>query len=167
MNCSSTSLASGDPSKHDNPSAEKLPQTDGIYSLSSASASGPRLAQDLVDWSGPHDPENPFNWSRRRKWTVTLLACFMTFVVQINGTAMTSAWELINERFGVSDAVFPNSYWPVLSWSLGGAVAPMLALPLMEGFGVRWSYVVSASAGLRCLRMFRETDLRCRVCISF
>lgn len=138
---SKASLASAAPSKHDDPSSEKLPQVDGLYSITTPPPSGPRLSQDLVDWNGPQDSENPFNWTRRKKWIVTLLACFMTFVVQINGTAMTSAWEVINERFGVSDEVFPHSYWPVFSWTLGGAVAPMLALPLMEGFGVRWSYV--------------------------
>ena len=44
-----------------------------------------------VDWNGPDDPENPFNWSIAKKWGVTILACFMTFAVQINGTMMTSA----------------------------------------------------------------------------
>ncbi|KAF2728606.1 multidrug transporter [Polyplosphaeria fusca] len=86
--------------------------------------------------------DNPFNWSRIKKWRVTLLACFMTFVVQLNGTAMTSAAMQLNASFRVSDEHFPHSYWPVLSWNLGGATAPMLALPLMENFGVRWSYLL-------------------------
>ena len=55
----------------------------------------------------------------------------MTFIVQINGTMMTSAAEQINESFHVSDEVFPHSYWPVLSWNLGGAAAPLVGLPLM------------------------------------
>ncbi len=95
-----------------------------------------------VDWDGPNDAQNPFNWRPSKKWAVTLLACFMTFVVQINGTAMTSAAEQINESFHVSDEHFPHSYWPVLSWNLGGAAAPLVGLPLMENFGVRWSYLV-------------------------
>ncbi|KAF2194468.1 multidrug transporter [Zopfia rhizophila CBS 207.26] len=95
----------------------------------------------IVDWNGSEDPENPFNWPISKKWRVTLLACFMSFIVQINGTAMTSAALQINERFHVSDEHFPHSYWPVLSWNLGGAAAPLFALPLMEHFGVRWSYL--------------------------
>ncbi|KAH7128479.1 MFS multidrug transporter-like protein [Dendryphion nanum] len=95
----------------------------------------------IIDWSGPSDPENPFNWSYRKKWRVTLLACFMTFAVQINGTSMTSAAEQIDESFHVSDVHFPHSYWPVLSWNLGGAAAPLIALPLMENFGIRCSYI--------------------------
>ena len=95
-----------------------------------------------VQWDGPTDPHNPFNWSLSKKWRVTLLACFMTFVVEVNGTAMTSAAEQINERFHVSDKDFPHSYWPVLSWNLGGAAAPLFGLPLMEKFGIRWTYLV-------------------------
>lgn len=77
----------------------------------------------------------------------------MTFVVQINGTAMTSAAERINESFGVSDEHFPHSYWPILSWNLGGAAAPMLALPLMENFGVKWSYIVRIFMPIHAERM--------------
>lgn len=103
----------------------------------------PPLDEDkFVDWTGPDDPHNPFNWRTSKKWRVTLLACFMTFVVEINGTAMTSAAEQINESFRISDEHFPHSYWPVLSWNLGGAAAPLIGLPLMENFGVRWSYMV-------------------------
>jgi hypothetical protein len=101
--------------------------------------------EDFVDWDGPSDLQNPFNWSQPKKWRVTLLACFMTFIVQMNGTAMTSAAEQINESFNISDANFPHSYWPVLSWNLGGAVAPMLGLPLMENFGVRRTYLVHSA----------------------
>src|SRR4051794_29970025 len=66
----------------------------------------------FLDWNSPQDPQNPFNWPSSRKWMVTVLSSFMTFFVQINGTAMTSAWEHINESFGVSDQHFPHSYWP-------------------------------------------------------
>ncbi|KAF2660124.1 MFS general substrate transporter [Lophiostoma macrostomum CBS 122681] len=99
-----------------------------------------RASRNFIDFNGPQDRSNPFNWPISKKWRVTLLVCFMTLAVQINGTEMTSAAEHINESFRVSDEKFPHSYWPVLSWNLGGAAAPMLALPLMERFGVRWSY---------------------------
>ncbi|KAE8840979.1 hypothetical protein PTNB85_04378 [Pyrenophora teres f. teres] len=95
----------------------------------------------FLTWESPSDPANPFNFSLSKKWRTTLLACFMTFVVQVSGTMFTSAAEQINASFNVSDEKFPHSYWPVLSWNLGGAAAPMLGLPLMENFGVRWSYL--------------------------
>ncbi|KAF2009088.1 MFS general substrate transporter [Aaosphaeria arxii CBS 175.79] len=106
-----------------------------------ASSTIPENGDTVVGWSGPKDPENPFNWKTSKRWRVSILVCFMTFAVQINGTAMTSAAEVINEDFHITDEHFPHSYWPVLSWNLGGAAAPMLGLPLMESFGIRWSYL--------------------------
>ncbi|KAH8728235.1 multidrug transporter [Phaeosphaeriaceae sp. PMI808] len=94
-----------------------------------------------VTWDSPSNADNPFNWPSVKKWRVTLLACFMTFVIQVNGTMMTSAAEQINHSFRISDEEFPHSYWPILSWSLGGAVAPLTGLPIMENFGVKWSYM--------------------------
>jgi len=35
----------------------------------------------IVDFDGPNDPENPKNWSRKRKWAVTGGMGGMTFVV--------------------------------------------------------------------------------------
>jgi hypothetical protein len=96
-----------------------------------------------MQWSDPKNTHNPFNWPAAKKWRVTLLASFMTLVIQMNGTMMTSAAEQINESFYVSDEKFPHSYWPVLSWNLGGAAAPLLGLPLMENLGVRKTYMVS------------------------
>src|SRR5690242_7279646 len=107
-------------------------------------STGERLAttatNKTVDFV-PNDPENPFNWPVAKKYRACILACSMTFIVQVNGTMMTSAAEQINESFHISDEVFPHSYWPVLSWNLGGAAAPLVGLPLMENFGVRYTYL--------------------------
>jgi hypothetical protein len=125
------------------PDSHSLHQYNGNYNDILDLVRTERAQRDFLDFDGPQDRSNPFNWPTSKKWRVTLLACFMTLVVQLNGTEMTSAAEQINESFRVSDEHFPHSYWPVLSWNLGGAAAPMLALPLMEHFGVRWSYFVS------------------------
>jgi hypothetical protein len=106
--------------------------------------SGFAQTSQALDWNDPRNTYNPFNWTNEKKWRVTLLANFMTFAIQINGTMMTSAAEQINESFHISDKRFPHSYWPVLSWNLGGAAAPLLGLPLMENFGVRKTYIVSS-----------------------
>jgi len=103
---------------------------------------GDALKYSPTEWSDPRNDRNPFNWRNSKKWKVTILASFMTFVIQVNGTMLTSAAEQINESFHVGDEKFPHSYWPVLSWNLGGAAAPMFGLPLMENFGVRKSYMV-------------------------
>lgn len=87
------------------------------------------------------DPDNPFNWTSSKKWTLTLLACYITFIVGFNATALTAATALTNTTFGISDSSFPNSVWPVTAWNTGGALAPMVVLPIMEDYGTRPGYL--------------------------
>ena len=65
-----------------------------------------------------------------------------TFLVGINSTSITAASQLINRRFNISDEGFPHSVWPVTAWNTGAAIAPMLALPVMEEYGMRVGYLV-------------------------
>lgn len=117
-------------------------QSTPTSSQASTSPEHNNLHEKGIDWNDPTNIHNPFNWPDTKKWRVTLLASFMTFVIQVNGTMMTSAAQQINKSFHISDEAFPHSYWPVLSWNLGGAAAPMIGLPLMERSGVRKSYLV-------------------------
>ncbi|EMC92033.1 hypothetical protein BAUCODRAFT_115307 [Baudoinia panamericana UAMH 10762] len=97
----------------------------------------------ILDWDGPNDSANPFNWPESRKWMVIGAALLCTLTVPWNGTSITVAAQEINQQFGISDANFPNSYWPVTSWSLGGAVFIIIFLPLMEDVGIRIGFLVS------------------------
>lgn len=90
-----------------------------------------------VTWEGPGDSQDPYNWPFRRKCWVTGLGLFASFVCSMNGTILTVAHEAINEEFHVSDADFPNSYWPVASWGLGAALIPLFLFPVMEDVGIR------------------------------
>ncbi|KAF2726065.1 MFS general substrate transporter [Polychaeton citri CBS 116435] len=95
-----------------------------------------------ITWDSPHDPGNPYNWPPTRKWLVTGTALLGTLVVTLNGTSITVAADAINGQFNVSDASFPNSYWPVFSWSLGGGLFIILFLPLMEDLGIRKGFLI-------------------------
>lgn len=97
----------------------------------------------IVDWDGPTDAENPINWPASRKWLITGTALFATLIVPLNGTSITVASEQINARFHVSDASFPNSYFPVTSWSVGGALFIIVFLPVMEDLGVRPGFLIT------------------------
>lgn len=96
----------------------------------------------MLDWDGPSDPLNPANWSISRKWLTVGTALLATFLVPLNGTSITVAAAQINSEFNVSDATFPHSYWPMTSWSLGGALFIILFLPLMEDIGVRRGFML-------------------------
>ncbi|KAJ5521008.1 hypothetical protein N7463_001461 [Penicillium fimorum] len=88
-------------------------------------------------WNGHDDPENPFNWPVSRKWALTCLAAFTTFLTMMNGTIITVPHFEISEIFSVTETVFPNSYWPVTTWACGGAFSALFILPLAEDFGTR------------------------------
>jgi len=103
--------------------------------------------EDIIDWEGQHDPDNPKNFPLWRKWLITTTVCLVSFVVGLNSTSITAAALSINERFHVSDEHFPHSFWPVFAWNTAAGIVPMVALPLMESFGFRLYYLV----GFRCV----------------
>lgn len=107
----------------------------------SHSGSSSSDATQLLDWDGPNDPTNPHNFSKARKWLITASAILGTLLIPLNGTSITVAAREIATRFDVSDAPFPNSYWTVTSWSLGGAIFIVVGLPLLEDLGVRLGYL--------------------------
>lgn len=36
--------------------------------------------RDIVDWDGPDDPENPLNWTRRKRVSHVALVSIITFI---------------------------------------------------------------------------------------
>lgn len=91
----------------------------------------------------PHELDHPFNWPKPKKWGITLIACYVTFTVGLNATALTAAVSQTNAYFHISDIGFPNSVWPVTAWNTGGALAPMIVLPIMEDYGTRPGYLIT------------------------
>ena len=89
------------------------------------------------------DPDNPFNWPAIRKRSVVLTACYVTFIVGFNATALTAAVSHTNATFNVSDVAFPNSVRPVSAWNTGAALAPMVVLPIMEDHGIKLGYCLT------------------------
>lgn len=87
------------------------------------------------------DHAYPRNWSSNRKWLIIGTTLLCTFSLPLNGTSITIAAAEINAEFNVSDVAFPHSYWPVTSWSIGGAVFLIFLLPLLEDLGVQIGYV--------------------------
>jgi hypothetical protein len=41
------------------------------------------VAQEKVDWDGPDDPENPMNWSNRKKMQQLVLMAANTFITYV------------------------------------------------------------------------------------
>ena len=49
---------------------------------------------DLVEFEGSDDPENPKNWPTSKKWAITASMGGMTFVVTFSSSVYVSSWQL-------------------------------------------------------------------------
>ncbi|KAI0354077.1 MFS polyamine transporter [Trametes cingulata] len=85
-----------------------------------------------VTWDGPDDPENPQNWSRARRWFITVLCLLMTVNVTFASSAPSAAGLYIAEEFHASKEV---GYLVTSIFLCGYVVGPLLWGPGSELFG--------------------------------
>ncbi|UZJ55728.1 hypothetical protein CBS101457_005048 [Exobasidium rhododendri] len=84
------------------------------------------------------DPENPRNWSRGKKWYLTILCSYLNILVSSQASAYSTGQTQIVEEFGISDELAIGG---LSLYILGFAIGPMLMAPLSETFGRRRVYV--------------------------
>ncbi|KAI3318550.1 MFS transporter [Xylariaceae sp. AK1471] len=110
----------------------------------------------LVEFT-PGDANNPFNWSKTKKWLITALATIAVFAVTLTSSAYSSSREQVlkdlngnNEEYSAGISLFV----------LGFAIGPPLWGPLSELYGRRWLFhitlgvlvaFVSATAGCKSI----------------
>ncbi|EST09266.1 Major facilitator superfamily [Kalmanozyma brasiliensis GHG001] len=96
----------------------------------------------IVGWYGDDDPENPRNWSPRKKASVTFLIGLLTFGVYSGSAIYTPSIPGVMEEFdvGLTKATLGLSLFV-----LGYAVGPMFLSPLSEipAIGRNWTYIPS------------------------
>ncbi|RPB20449.1 MFS general substrate transporter [Terfezia boudieri ATCC MYA-4762] len=93
-----------------------------------------------LDWDGPDDPENPFNWSQAKRWYGTIVPGLLCLLVTLAGSVYVPGVYEISYKFNVSLTV------ALLGLSLyvcGLGLGPMLSAPLSEVFGRRIVYLVN------------------------
>lgn len=89
-----------------------------------------------------NDKENPQNWSKGKKWIVTLIASFLVFTIAYGSSVPTGGLGLIEKKYNVSLEV------AILTCSImvvGFAVGPLIWSPLSEQIGRRPVYIISLS----------------------
>ena len=57
---------------------------------------------DIVDWDGPDDPEKPTNFSRFKKWLITMSMASLTLTVTFSSSIFSVVVEVTARRFHVS-----------------------------------------------------------------
>ncbi|KAK7204377.1 major facilitator superfamily protein [Myxozyma melibiosi] len=87
---------------------------------------------NVVGWDGPDDPANPFNFSNRRKWCITMIAAMVTFCVAFASSVFTAGIADIAADFGVSTTVATLG---LTVYILGFAFGPMVFAPISEVYG--------------------------------
>lgn len=86
------------------------------------------------------DPENPHNWSLRRRWWYTFVYSWAVISAAYGSSSMAGGLPLVNERFGVSTEV---STLMVSLMVVGFLCGPLIWAPLSEQIGRRPVYFIS------------------------
>ena len=60
---------------------------------------------NVVGWDGPNDPQNPQNWKRSKKYTITVFYASLTFCITFASSAFSTATEVTAKMYGVSNEV--------------------------------------------------------------
>ncbi|KAL4926284.1 putative MFS multidrug transporter [Aspergillus undulatus] len=98
---------------------------------------------EIHTWDGPDDPENPFNWSTKYKWLLTVTVCFISILTGLPAGTYGAGNDWMEERFHVQNSPFPNLYWATTSWNMGAAFWPLIFVPLTESSGRMPGYFVA------------------------
>lgn len=86
----------------------------------------------VTDWDGPDDPDNPRNFSLRRRTCSTIAVTFLAFVSTLAASVYSPGHEQVSSAFGVSDEV---ALLPLSLYSCGLAFGPLAGSPMSETFG--------------------------------
>ncbi|KAF3012528.1 hypothetical protein E8E15_002967 [Penicillium rubens] len=87
----------------------------------------------LVKWEGPEDPENPKNWSNKKKWAATITVSLFTFISPVSSSMVAPALPSLAADLKVTDEVVSQLMLSI--FVLAYAVGPLFLGPLSEIYG--------------------------------
>jgi hypothetical protein len=94
--------------------------------------------EDEEAWT--ESPTNPRNWSLRRKWTITLTACYMSSLINIAASSYSLGEDSMAAEFHVSKLLVVSG---ISFFTLGVAIFPLILAPIGEEIGRRYVYLIS------------------------
>ena len=83
-----------------------------------------------VTWNCPQDPENPRNWSTKKRWFMTLTVSCFTFLSPLSGTMLSPAIGAISSELGIHSSV--EGYIVQSIFLLGIGFGPLILGPISE-----------------------------------
>jgi hypothetical protein len=87
------------PASTDESNCQRCDERHAIHRKSVATAS------TLVSWDGPQDPQNPMNWSPRRKTLIVAALCCISFSASFSSSVFAPAALAVAAEFGVGEEV--------------------------------------------------------------
>lgn len=88
---------------------------------------------NLVSWDGPDDPQNPKNWTMKRKALGLLTVASFTFISPVSSSMVAPSIQAISAEFGITDTVVQQMTLSI--FVLAYAVGPLFLGPLSEIYG--------------------------------
>ncbi|MCJ1251792.1 hypothetical protein MMC30_009030 [Trapelia coarctata] len=113
--------------------AEKQAVECRVEEPSSDSTSQKGAAEEEVKWDD-NDPEDPYNWPTRKKWSITLLTSGTGLVTLMSGTMMAPALTTIGPDLDLNEAA---TQLALSIFLLSFAFGPMVLAPMTELYGRR------------------------------
>ncbi len=100
----------------------------------------PKLnAEGYLEFS-PNDIENPKNWSKARRWYITLVSVALVLNATFASSSPSGCLPSIGEQFHVSEEV---SGLVITLFLLGYCAGPLIWAPLSEFYGRRWVFYLT------------------------
>jgi multidrug resistance protein len=88
---------------------------------------------NLVTWDGPDDPDNPKNWTTKKKWLATIVVSTFTFISPVSSSMVAPALGAISAEFGITQEI--ESAMVLSIFVLAYAIGPIFLGPLSEIYG--------------------------------
>ncbi|CAI7590657.1 unnamed protein product [Penicillium manginii] len=86
-----------------------------------------------IDWDGPTDPENPVNWSRKKKWLNMFSISFLTLLTPLTSSIVAPAQGPVMKEFQITSRILAS--FVVSIYLVGFAFGPLFLAPLSEIYG--------------------------------
>jgi hypothetical protein len=105
--------------------------------------STPEVDPFLVKWA-PNDPENPYNWTTKRKSWITFQLGMLAFAASLGSSIIAPGEPAIGLYTGISQEA---TVLTISLYIVGFIFGPLLWAPISELWGRRWS-MLPAMVGL-------------------
>ncbi|KAK6366044.1 hypothetical protein LTS17_011011 [Exophiala oligosperma] len=86
-----------------------------------------------VTWEDAEDPENPKNWTYKKKWAATLIVSSFTFISPVSSSMVAPALNKIGLDLGVNSEIEKSLMLSI--FVLAYAIGPLFLGPLSEIYG--------------------------------